>query len=99
MYIYCIVSINFNSASRSAHQSEALPVRKTQRKERGLQTTKRDIYICSMYVKQMTFSIFSHSYPTIKSICQSFKLPIHSFIHSSIHPSINPSIHPPFPPI
>src|SRR5678815_4911692 len=30
---YCIVSINLYSASRSPHQSEALPVRKTQRKE------------------------------------------------------------------
>src|SRR5688572_5816491 len=39
--LYCIVSINLYSASRSPHQSEALPVRKTQRKERGLQTTKR----------------------------------------------------------
>jgi len=31
--LYCIVSIRLYSASCSAHQSEALPVRETQRKE------------------------------------------------------------------
>src|SRR6218665_2839398 len=31
--LYCIVSINLYSASCSAHQSEALPVRETQREE------------------------------------------------------------------
>ena len=42
MYIlYCIASIHLYSASRSSHQSEALPVLETQRKERGLETTKR----------------------------------------------------------
>ena len=32
--LYCIVSIYLYSASCSAHQSEALPVRETQREER-----------------------------------------------------------------
>jgi len=31
--LYCIVSIHLCSASCSAHQSEALPVRETQREE------------------------------------------------------------------
>src|SRR6218665_2629263 len=34
--LYCIVSINLYSASCSAHQSEALPVRETQREERPI---------------------------------------------------------------
>src|SRR6218665_1138447 len=34
--LYCIVSINLYSASCSAHQSEALPVRETQREESSL---------------------------------------------------------------
>src|SRR6218665_610621 len=33
LYLYCIVSIHLYSASCSAHQSEALPVRETQREE------------------------------------------------------------------
>src|SRR6218665_3978572 len=33
LLLYCIVSINLYSASCSAHQSEALPVRETQREE------------------------------------------------------------------
>ena len=33
MTMYCIVSIHLYSASCSAHQSEALPVRETQREE------------------------------------------------------------------
>src|SRR6218665_408260 len=36
----CIVSIHLYSASQSAHQSEALPVRETQRYESRLQRTK-----------------------------------------------------------
>src|SRR6218665_3754127 len=39
--LYCIVSINLYSASCSAHQSEALPVRETQREESSLERTKR----------------------------------------------------------
>src|SRR6218665_3901769 len=34
--LYCIVSIHLYSASCSAHQSEALPVRETQREESNL---------------------------------------------------------------
>src|SRR6218665_3453896 len=39
--LYCIVSINLYSASCSAHQSEALPVRETQREESSPERTKR----------------------------------------------------------
>src|SRR6218665_298427 len=39
--LYCIVSIYLFSASCSAHQSEALPVRETQREESSLKRTKR----------------------------------------------------------
>src|SRR6218665_3506984 len=39
--LYCIVSIHLYSASCSAHQSEALPVRETQREESSLERTKR----------------------------------------------------------
>src|SRR6218665_2546147 len=39
--LYCIVSKNLYSASCSAHQSEALPVRETQREESSLERTKR----------------------------------------------------------
>jgi len=38
--LYCIVSIHLYSASCSAHQSEALPVRETQREESGLERTQ-----------------------------------------------------------
>ena len=34
--LYCIVSVHLYSASCSAHQSEALPVRETQREENSL---------------------------------------------------------------
>ena len=39
--LYCIASIHLSSASCSAHQSEALPVRETQRDESSLHRTKR----------------------------------------------------------
>src|SRR6218665_1473204 len=39
--LYCIVSIHLCSASCSAHQSEALPVRQTQREESSLEKTKK----------------------------------------------------------
>jgi len=38
---YCIVSIHLYSASYSAHQSEALHVRETQREESSLERMKR----------------------------------------------------------
>ena len=38
--LYCIVSIHLYSASCSAHQSEALPMRETQREESSLERTK-----------------------------------------------------------
>ena len=39
--LYCVESIHSYSASCSAHQSEALPVRETQREESSLERTKR----------------------------------------------------------
>ena len=39
--LYCIVSRHLYSASRGADQSEALPVRETQREESSLERTKR----------------------------------------------------------
>src|SRR6218665_1013308 len=45
--LYCIVSIHFYSASCSAHQSEALPVRETQREESSLERTKRGTWLTS----------------------------------------------------
>ena len=41
LVLYCIVTIYLYSASCSAHQSEALPVRETQREESSLERTKR----------------------------------------------------------
>src|SRR6218665_2655123 len=38
---YCIVSMHLYSASYSAQQSEAFPVRETQREESSLERTKR----------------------------------------------------------
>ena len=35
-HTYCIVSIHLYSASYSAHQSETLPVRETQREEKAV---------------------------------------------------------------
>src|SRR6218665_677681 len=45
--LYCIVSIHLYSASCSAHQSEALPVQRTQREESSLERTKRGIWLTS----------------------------------------------------
>jgi len=44
--LYCIVSIHLYSASCSAHQSEALPVRETQREENSVNVC---VHAC-MYV-------------------------------------------------
>src|SRR6218665_1797180 len=41
--LYCFISIHLYSAFCSAHQSEALPVRETQREESSLERTKRGI--------------------------------------------------------
>ena len=43
LFLYCIVSIHSYSASCSAHQSEALPVRETKREESSLERTKRHL--------------------------------------------------------
>jgi len=45
--LYCIVSIHLYSASCSAHQSEALPVREMQREENSLERMKRDTWLTS----------------------------------------------------
>jgi len=45
--LYCIVSIHLHSASCSAHRSEALPVRETQREESSLERMKRDAWLTS----------------------------------------------------
>src|SRR6218665_555182 len=47
VFICCIVSIHLYSASCSAHQSEALPVRETQREESSLERTKRGTWLTS----------------------------------------------------
>ena len=46
--LYCIVSIHLYSASCSAHQSEALPVRETQREESSLTRDRRDLRSASV---------------------------------------------------
>ena len=43
--LYRIVSIHLYSASYSAHQSEALPVRETPREERSVERTKRGTWL------------------------------------------------------
>jgi len=43
----CIVSIHLYSASCSAHQSEALPVRETPREESSLERMKRGTWLTS----------------------------------------------------
>jgi len=45
--LYCIVSLHLHSAP-SAPQSEALPVRETQREESSLERTKRGIWLTSL---------------------------------------------------
>src|SRR6218665_3870755 len=45
--LYCIVSVHLYSASCSAHQTEALPVRETQREESSLERTKRGTRLTS----------------------------------------------------
>src|SRR6218665_801861 len=45
--LYCIISIHLYSASCSAHQSEALPMRETQREESSLERTKKDTWLTS----------------------------------------------------
>src|SRR6218665_3643344 len=47
LFLYCIVSIHLYSASFSAHQSEALSVRETQRAESSLERTKRGTWLTS----------------------------------------------------
>ena len=47
LVLYCIVSIHLYSASCSAYQSEALPVRETQRDESSLERTKRGTWLTS----------------------------------------------------
>ena len=46
-YLNCIVSIHLYSASCSAHQSEALPVREIQREGSSLERTKRGTWLTS----------------------------------------------------
>src|SRR6218665_2336329 len=43
--LHCIESIHLYSAYCSAHQSEALPVQKTQREESSLESTKRGTWL------------------------------------------------------
>src|SRR6218665_476581 len=45
--LYCIVFIHLYSASCSVHQSEALPVRETQREESSVERTKRGTWLTS----------------------------------------------------
>jgi len=45
--LYYIVSIHLYSTSCSAHQSEALPVRETQREESSLERTKGGTWLTS----------------------------------------------------
>src|SRR6218665_1711060 len=51
LYMYCIVSIHLYSTSCSAHQSEALPVRETQREE--------EISVCVCMYALLMFHIHS----------------------------------------
>src|SRR6218665_3305257 len=45
--LYCIVYLHLYNTSCSAHQSEALPVRETQREESSLERTKRGTWLTS----------------------------------------------------
>ena len=45
--VHCIVSMHLYSASCSAHQSEALPVRETQREGGSLERTKKGSWLAS----------------------------------------------------
>src|SRR6218665_3785971 len=47
LVLYCIVSIYLYSASCSAHQSQVLPVQKTQREESSLERTKKCTWLTS----------------------------------------------------
>ena len=49
--LYCVVSIHLYNASCSGHQSEALPVRETQREERSMYIVQQCVGMCAcMYV-------------------------------------------------
>src|SRR6218665_1202748 len=45
--VLCLYSIHLYSASRSAHQSEALPVRETQKEDTSLERMKRGTWLTS----------------------------------------------------
>src|SRR6218665_102265 len=47
LLLYCIVSMHSYSASCSAHQSEAPPVRETQREQSSFERTKRGTWLTS----------------------------------------------------
>ena len=53
IWLYCIASIHLYSASCSAHQSDALPVRETQREESSLERTKRGTWLSSYKVDRV----------------------------------------------
>ena len=54
IYVYCIVSIHLYSASCSAHQSDALPVRETQREETVV--TNILIFVSTLTLKTALFN-------------------------------------------
>ena len=54
--LYCIVSIHLYSASCSAHQSEALPVQKTQREELKLEVVI-DNFIVNYWIQKLINSV------------------------------------------
>src|SRR6218665_2179508 len=55
--LYCIASIHLYGASCSAHQSEALPVRETQREESSLERTKRGTWLTSYFATRHTLQL------------------------------------------
>ena len=80
--LYCIVSINLYSASCSAHQSEALPVRETQREESREEKLSQwsccHICFCIFIVVQFLFCCFGlywHSFMYFICVVNSARSP------------------------
>src|SRR6218665_1271305 len=64
--LYCIVSIHLYSASCSAHQSEALPVRETQREESSYTQSYIHTTYIHAYIQTYTYTyLLIHAYTYI----------------------------------
>src|SRR6218665_3500768 len=77
--LYCIVSIHLCIASCSAHQSEALPVRETQREESRCIALSKTIGILFLHnITDILECILVHRYNTVHRFNQSINQSINN---------------------